>query len=83
MTVEDSFSITGRGLVAVGTFEGVGHQGDPAIVRAGDSVQRLDHVYFDVPRATDADGRPVVKFAIVPGRTVDQLPAGAIVEFGG
>jgi hypothetical protein len=83
MTVEDSFRITGRGAVVVGTFEGVGHQGDPAVIRIGDRVQRLDHVYFDVPRATDADGRPIVKTAIVLGTTVDKLPAGTIVEYGG
>ena len=83
MTVEDSFRITGRGVVVVGTFEGVGHQGDPAVVRIGDLVQQLDHVYFEVPRATDADGRPLVKTAIVLGRTVDRLPAGAIVEYAG
>jgi translation elongation factor EF-Tu-like GTPase len=83
MTVEHSFRITGRGVVVFGSFEGVVHQGDPAVVRVGDMVQRIDHIHFDIPRATYADGRPVVKIGILFGKTVDPPPVGTIVEFGG
>jgi hypothetical protein len=80
MTVEDSFTITGRGVVVVGPFEGVGHQGDPAVVRVGDAEQRIDHVYFEMLDGRDADGRLVGEVGLRLGTTVDKVPAGAIVE---
>jgi hypothetical protein len=33
LTVEETFHVTGRGAVVVGTFDGRGHNGDRALIR--------------------------------------------------
>jgi hypothetical protein len=80
MVVDDSFLIAGRGVAVVGPFEGTGKQGDRAVVRVGDSEQRVDRVYFQYVIGVDPDGHRFEKVGIVLSRALDRLPAGAVVE---
>jgi hypothetical protein len=76
LRVEDSFQITGRGLVVVGTFDGIGQQEDPAQVDAGDNSFRIDRVWFEVLTANRQD-RPAI---LLGPLDKSQVPIGALVH---
>ena len=78
LTVEESFSIRGRGTVVVGTLAGTG-QNEAAVVTtpAGQNFH-VARVVFDVPRQSK---RGEIRFGVFLG-TIDpkQLTPGTIVQ---
>jgi hypothetical protein len=74
--VEDSFQITGRGLVVVGKFEGNGEQDEPAYVETSRSTFHVDRVRFDV-LAEQRTGRPAI---LLGDLHKDQVPIGTVIH---
>jgi hypothetical protein len=74
--VEDSFQITGRGLVVVGAFEGNGEQHEPACFETSRSTFRVDRARFDV-LAEQRTGRPAI---LVGDLHKDQVPIGSVIH---
>jgi hypothetical protein len=76
LVVEDSFQITGRGLVVVGAFEGIGNQDDEACVETSKSTFSVDHVRFEV-LTEGREGRPAIMLGDLDK---DQVPIGAVIH---
>jgi translation elongation factor EF-Tu-like GTPase len=76
LVVEDSFMITGRGLVVVGKLHGAMQLGEPGLVRTGEISLKVDRVYFDTFRG----GREGYFGLTLRGLAKEQVPVGAVVE---
>jgi len=78
LTVEESFSIRGRGTVVVGTLAGTGHNEAAVVTTPAGQSFYVAQVVFDVPRQSK---RGEMRFGVFLG-AIDhkQLKAGTIVE---
>jgi selenocysteine-specific translation elongation factor len=78
LTVEESFSIRGRGTVVVGTLTGTGHNEAAVVTTPAGQSFHIGHVVFDVPRPSK---RGEIRFGVFLG-AIDhkQLKPGTIVQ---
>ena len=78
LTVEESFSIRGRGTVVVGTLSGTGQNEAALVTTPSGQNFHVAHVVFDVPRQSR---RGEIRFGVLLG-AVDhkQLTPGTIVQ---
>jgi translation elongation factor EF-Tu-like GTPase len=78
LTVEESFSIRGRGTVVVGALTGTGHNEAAVVTTPAGQSFHIAQVVFDVPRASK---RGEIRFGVFLG-AIDhkQLKPGTIVQ---
>jgi selenocysteine-specific translation elongation factor len=78
LTVEESFSIRGRGTVVVGTLAGTGHDEAAVVITPAGQNIYVARVVFDVPRQSK---RGEIRFGVFLG-AIDhkQLKPGTIVQ---
>lgn len=76
LTVTDSFSITGRGLIVVGDFDGHAWNGEPAQIVTPTETFRVDQVWFEAVCRSGRDN-PAIRLGRLDK---ERVPAGSVVQ---
>jgi translation elongation factor EF-Tu-like GTPase len=81
LTVEDVFTITGRGSVVVGTVAGIGYSEPAIVITPSGETRRVAKAWFDIPCGQVDDGTREIRYGLLLGDIDRQiLVPGTIVQ---
>lgn len=76
--VEESFTLTGRGTGVFGQLDGtLDRLGEPADLRVGDDVKRIDRVSLEVALVAQGEERLAL---LLYGVSKKEVPPGAVIS---